>query len=141
MTHENAGQREFWGPGPRGRGRRWAGPPGMGMGMGPRRGRGRMRRGGEERVTAEQRQHINAWFIGRLPEGWFTGAPQVTVDADEILVVGQLPPVTIEGSAEDRAVAESARISGFREETREQRVRIADEAQAQFGRAVSWGAQ
>jgi hypothetical protein len=100
-----------------------------------------MRRGGEERVTAEQRQHINAWFIGRLPEGWFTGAPQVTVDADEILVVGQLPPVTIEGSAEDRAVAESARISGFREETREQRVRIADEAQAQFGRAVSWGAQ
>jgi hypothetical protein len=110
--------------------------------MGPRRGRGRPRRGGEERVTTEQRQHIAAWFAGRLPDGWFTAAPEVTVDADEILVLGVLPAVTLpEGSAEERAVAEKARISGFREESREQRIRIAEEAQAQFGRIVSWGAR
>jgi hypothetical protein len=114
----------------------------MGPGMGPRRGRGRPRRGGEERVTTEQRQHIGAWFAGRLPDGWFTAAPEVTVDADEILVFGVLPAVTLpEGSAEERAVAEKARISGFREESREQRMRIAEEAQAQFGRTVSWGAR
>jgi len=114
----------------------------MGPGMGPRRGRGRPRRGGEERVTTEQRQHIGAWFAGRLPDGWFTAAPEVTVDADEILVFGVLPAVTLpEGSAEERAVAEKARISGFREESREQRIRIAEEAQAQFGRVVSWGAR
>jgi hypothetical protein len=114
----------------------------MGPGMGPRRGRGRPRRGGEERVTTEQRQHIGAWFAGRLPDGWFTAAPEVTVDADEILVFGVLPAVTLpEGSAEERAVAEKARISGFREESREQRMRVAEEAQAQFGRIVSWGAR
>src|ERR1700733_13531263 len=126
MTYEDAGQRESRGPGPRGRGWRWAGPPGggMGPGMGPRRGRGRPRRGGEERVTTEQRQHIAAWFVGRLPDGGFTAAPEVTVDADEILVLGVLPAVTLEGSAEERAVAEKARISGFREESREQRIRI-----------------
>jgi len=120
------------------------GPPGVDIGfsVGPRRGRGRPRRGGEERVTAEQRQHIAAWFAGRLPDGWFIMAPQVTVDADEILVLGVLPAVTLpDASAEERAVAETARISGFREESREQRIRIADEAQAQFGRVVSWGAR
>ena len=70
-------------PGPGGTGWRWAGPPGAGMGprMGPRRGRGRPRRGGEERVTAEQRQHVSAWFAGRVPPGWFAEAPQVTVAA------------------------------------------------------------
>lgn len=93
-------------------------------------------------MTTEQRQHIGAWFAGRLPDGWFILAPEVTVDADEILVFGALPPVTLpEASAEERAVAEKARISGFREETREQRIRIAEEAQGQFGRVVSWGAR
>ncbi|HXQ18350.1 MAG TPA: hypothetical protein VN781_01845 [Acidimicrobiales bacterium] len=85
---------------------------------------------------------MSAWFAGRVPPGWFTEAPQVTVDADEILVLGPLPAVTLpDGSAEDRAVAEKARISGFREESREQRVRIAEEAQDEFGRVVSWGAR
>jgi hypothetical protein len=36
--------------------------------------------------------------------------------------------------------ARSARVEGFREESREQRMRIADEAQGLFGRQVSWGA-
>jgi hypothetical protein len=112
----------------------WGPPPG-------RRGRGRPRR--EERVTAEQRQHITAWVTGRVPTAWYVEAPQVSVDADEILVVCRLAVVELpEGtSEEDRATAESARISGHREETREQRVRIAEEAREQFGRIVSWGAR
>jgi hypothetical protein len=108
---------------------------------GPRRGRGR--RGSDERPTAEQRQHISAWFTGRVPKEWFSEAPQVQVDADEILVVGTLPSVELPGdaSADDRATAEAARISGHREDTREQRVRIASEAEEQFGKIVSWGAR
>ena len=31
---------------------------------------------------------ITGWFAGRLPEGWFTGAPSVTVDEKQVLVVG-----------------------------------------------------
>ena len=97
----------------------------------------------EQRTTAEQRQQIKAWFTGRLPDGWYSGAPEVTVDDEEILVVGTLPDLDLEAgtSEEDRRTAETARISRFREDTREERVRIAEEAQGAFGRYVSWGAK
>jgi len=86
---------------------------------------------------------IAAWFTGRLPEEWFSGPPEVTTDRDEILVIGTLPdPELPEGaSAESAAAARSARIGGFREDTREQRIRIAQEAEHRFGKRVSWGAQ
>jgi hypothetical protein len=72
---------------------------------------------------------------GRLPEGWFTTAPTVTVDREEITVVGELPP-----PESDEADAVAGRIGRFREETREQRMQIADEAEARYGRKVAWGA-
>lgn len=86
---------------------------------------------------------ITAWFIGRLPDGWFSGPPEVTSDRDEILVVGTLADPDLPGtaSAEAAAAARSASISGFREDTREQRIRIAQEAEHRFGKRVSWGAQ
>jgi hypothetical protein len=101
-----------------------------------RRGRGR------DRTTAEQRQQIAAWFAGRLPGDWFSSAPTVTADDDEIVVVGSLEAVTLGDDATDaeRETAESARIGGFREDTRLHRIRVADEAQEAFGRTVSWGA-
>jgi hypothetical protein len=84
---------------------------------------------------------VQGWFAGRLPDGWFTGAPEVTVDRDEILVVGALAepeyPETDDGVERE---ARLARIQRFREETREQRMRIADEAEARTGRKVAWGA-
>ncbi len=86
---------------------------------------------------------ITAWFTGRLPDGWFSGPPEVTTDRDEILVVGTLadPELPEGSSAEAAAAARSARISGFREDTREQRVRIAQEAEHRFGKRISWGAK
>jgi hypothetical protein len=86
---------------------------------------------------------ISAWFAGRLPDGWFAGAPEVSSDREEILVVGTLADPTVpEGAtAESVAGARAARIDGFREDTREQRIRIAQEAEHRFGRKVSWGAQ
>jgi len=64
------------------------------------------------------------------------------VDDDEILVFGDLPAVSLPTGAgdEEKATAAGARIIGFREDTREHRMRIAEEAQAAFGRHVSWGA-
>ena len=58
-------------------------------------------------------------------------------------MVGTLaPPQLPDGPGEDEVrVAEQARISGFREESRRARMRIADEAQPAFRRAVSWGAE
>lgn len=83
-----------------------------------------------------------AWFAGRLPDGWFTEAPEVTVDREEILVVGALPP--LEGEFDDdaaRAAAESGRISRFREQTRDERIEIARQAEHRYRRKVAWGAR
>jgi Spy/CpxP family protein refolding chaperone len=116
--------------------------------FGGRRGGPRRMRGGrwgmarEQRTTPEQRQQIKAWFAGRLPDDWYTETPQVTVDTDEILIVGRLTDPSLESgtSDDDRRTAEAARISRFREDTRDERMRIAEEAQSSFGRHVSWGA-
>jgi hypothetical protein len=86
-----------------------------------------------------QQDEIRGWFAGRMPEGWFQGPPTVDVDGDEILIVGPLDePEVPEGASAD--TARVARIKRFREETRDARMAIADEAQRLFGRTVSWGA-
>jgi len=76
-------------------------------------------------------EEITGWFAGRLPDGWFVEPPEVIVDREEITVIGTIPPV------EDAAVV--GRVKRFREETREQRMAIADEAELRFGRKVAWG--
>ena len=78
-------------------------------------------------------EQIVGWFTGRMPDGWFSGPPEVVVDRDEITVVGTL--------AAPEPGAEVGRAKRFREETREARMRIADEAEESFGRKVSWGVQ
>ena len=85
---------------------------------------------------------LQGWFAGRLPADWFVGAPTVEADRDEILVVGTLaePELPADASSDAVAAARASRIAGFREDTRGQRMRIADEAQHRFGRKVSWGA-
>jgi hypothetical protein len=88
-------------------------------------------------------ENIPDWFAGRIPAGWFAGPPEVLSDGDEILVIGPLPDVELAAgtSEEGRAAARSARIDRFREETRDDRVRIAREAERQFRRKVAWGAR
>jgi len=92
--------------------------------------------------THETDEEITGWFAGRVPGDWFTGAPEVSIDRDEILVVGTLPDVGAgEGaSAEAKAAAQAGRIKQHREDTREARMRIAREAEHRFRRKVSWGA-
>jgi len=50
------------------------------------------------------------------------------------------PELPADATPETIEAARAARIAGFREDTRGQRMRIADEAQHRFGRTVSWGA-
>ena len=88
---------------------------------------------------------VKAWLNGRLPDGWFEDAPEVTVDREEIVIVGRLAAPSGEssggeGSGQAARAAEQGRITRFREETRPSRMHIADEAESLFGRKVSWGA-
>ena len=87
-------------------------------------------------------EELTGWFAGRLPSEWFVGPPEVTADRDEVLVIGTLsdPELPTDATPEAVGAARSARIDGFREDTRERRMRIAQEAQHRFGRRVSWGA-
>lgn len=115
-----------WGPG-----RGWGGPGGKGRG-----------RGGWQQADLPSADDASAWFAGRLPDGWFTEPPMVVVDREEITVIGTLQP--LEGEFEDdaaRAAAESGRISRYREDTREERIEIARQAEHRYGRKVAWGAK
>jgi hypothetical protein len=94
-------------------------------------------------TTSTAAGKIEGWFAGRLPDDWFEGPPEVTVDREEILVVGALPEPEYPKDADEtgRGAARRARIKRFREDTREQRMRIADEAEQRTGRKVAWGAR
>jgi len=85
---------------------------------------------------------IKAWFAGRLPDDWFTAPAEVSVDREEILVKGRLAEPEVADDADDaaRAAAASGRISRWREQTREERIGIAQAAEHRFGRKVGWGA-
>ncbi len=86
---------------------------------------------------------LQAWFAARLPKDWFTGPPDIMADGEEILLVGTLPDVELASGTSDtaREAAQDARIDRFREETRDDRVRLAREAERHFRRKVGWGAR
>jgi hypothetical protein len=88
-------------------------------------------------------EDVRAWFASRIPAGWFRGPLEVSADGEEILVIGSLPDVELAAgtSEEGREAARLARITRFREETREDRVKIAREAERHFRRKVAWGAR
>jgi len=109
------------------------------------RGRG-PGRGGWQQADLPGAEDAAAWLQGRLPDGWFTGPPDVTVDREEILIVGELPPPEgdfpdTESGRADRAAAVAGRISRFRETTREERIEIARQAEHRYQRKVAWGAR
>ncbi|MEW9553596.1 hypothetical protein [Nonomuraea sp. NPDC050783] len=88
-----------------------------------------------EDVTAE----VRAWFTGRLPEGWFTGAPEIVRDREEIAVIGTLPDPPDDTPEAERVALVEGLAGRFREETRERRIEIAREAERRFRQKVSWG--
>ena len=116
------------------------GPGGRGRGPGHER---HWHGSGPEQVSSAD---VSGWLAGRLPDGWVSAAPQISVDRDEIIIVVPLAaPEVAQGESESdsaaaTAAAEAGRISRFREETRDERVRIAREAEHRYGRKVAWGA-
>jgi hypothetical protein len=85
---------------------------------------------------------ITSWFLGRLPDTWTATAPaDITIDREEITVVLTMPGPDLPDDAgdADRAEAIEGRISGFREDTREQRINVAREAEHRFEHKVAWG--
>jgi hypothetical protein len=101
---------------------------------------GRRRSGGWQQAQQPDAGDAPDWFAGRLPDGWFAGDPTVVVDREEITVIGRLPEAEGSDTEESEARA-SGRVARFREETRSERMRIADEAEDRYGRKVAWGVE
>ncbi|MEU8080691.1 hypothetical protein AB0B31_35170 [Catellatospora citrea] len=93
-------------------------------------------------ITSDAEKALRSWFTGRLPEGLYTELVNVTVDREEITIIGRIaaPELPADASDAERRSAAEGRISEFRERTREQRMQVADEAEHRYGRKVSWGA-
>jgi hypothetical protein len=93
----------------------------------------------EQRASAAER--LRGWFTGRLPEEWLDGPLDVRVDREEITVILPIgaPPVADGASEAEQAAAWDGRSRRFREDTRQHRIEIAQEAQHTYGRKVSWG--
>jgi hypothetical protein len=70
---------------------------------------------------------IQAYFAEKVPHDWFSAAPRVESDSEEILCVGVL--------------ASGTAVDEFRERTRRARMTVASEAERLFGRSVSWGVE
>src|SRR6202048_1403761 len=103
-------------------------------------GRRHGRPGGWQQAGQPEAGDAADWFAGRLPDAWFAGDPTVVVDRHEITLIGNRPTPEAPAKAESEAHA-AGRASRFREETRSERMNIADEAQNRFGRKVSWGVE
>ncbi|MEZ0092913.1 hypothetical protein [Streptacidiphilus sp. EB129] len=80
-------------------------------------------------ATGTTGETLAQWFAEHLPEGLFEETPEITVDREEITVVGRIAA----GESAETAVDE------FRERTRGERIAVAREAERRFGRKVSWG--
>ncbi|WP_328773413.1 hypothetical protein [Streptomyces sp. NBC_00286] len=94
-------------------------------------------------ITTEQHEKLRGWFAGRLPDDLFESLSEVTVDREEITVIGRIaePRLAEAASEAERAAAVKSRIQEFRERTRDDRVAVAREAEHRFRKKVSWGVE
>jgi hypothetical protein len=96
-------------------------------------------------ITNEVQERVSGWFAGRLPAEWQAAPADITIDREEITVILTVPDVDLAGSGSEApseitlAEARAGRAKKFREETRDQRMEIAREAQHRYEAKVSWG--
>src|SRR5688500_4680259 len=77
------------------------------------------------RINVATAEEVKGWLTGRLPKEWFSGAPEVRMDEDEIWVIGALPDVQAPGGGDAVKAAQEGAIQRFREGTRDERIKIA----------------
>ena len=86
-----------------------------------------------------ERDEIKGWLSGRMPKDWEVTVGDLQMDPQEVLVTLRLKDV--ENPEGDLEAARIGRIQQFREDTRDARITISQEAQRKYGRILSWGAE
>lgn len=80
-------------------------------------------------ITQIETKAILDHLVPLLPKEWFSGPPALSVDDDEILIVGTLSEQSPGGKKAD----------AFREFTRKERMHLAKKVEAALNRSVAWG--
>ena len=86
-----------------------------------------------------EREEIKGWLSGRMPKDWEVTVGDLHMDPQEVLVTLRLKDV--ESPEGDLEAARIGRIQQFREDTRDARITISQEAHRKYGRILSWGAE
>jgi len=86
-----------------------------------------------------EREEIKGWLSGRMPKDWEVTVGDLQMDPQEVLVTLRLKDV--ESPEGDLEAARIGRIQQFREDTRDARITISQEAHRKYGRILSWGAE
>jgi len=91
-------------------------------------------------ITNEMQDRVRGWFTGRVPDAWQHAPLTVTVDREEVIVGLTVADVDLpaDAGAAELEEARAGRAKAFREDTREQRMQVAREAEHRFDRKVSW---
>jgi hypothetical protein len=91
-------------------------------------------------ITNEMQDRVRGWFTGRVPDAWQHAPLTVAVDREEVIVALTVADVELPADAgvAELEEARAGRVKAFREDTREQRMEIAREAEHRFDRKVSW---
>lgn len=92
-------------------------------------------------MTNTANSAIEAWLTGRIPTDWAAVAPpSIVIDREEITVTitVEAPVLADDASDADRAESVAGQVTGFREDTRDQRIGIARDAEHRFERKVAW---
>ncbi len=85
---------------------------------------------------------VQDFVAARLPDDLFVGDVEVTVDKDEVLVIGRIDAEGLPDAGDPAHEAEAERrIDAFRSESRQARVFFAQALERRSGRKVSWGAR
>ena len=94
-------------------------------------------------MNTSKQEEISGWLAGRLPTDWFEGPPTITIDREEIRIIGRItgPEHAEDASEAARAAGVAGRIKQFREDTRQRRIEIARELEHSSRRKLAWGVE
>ena len=54
---------------------------------------------GSEGSPTSPSDRLRGWFTGRMPSEWFASAPEITLDREEISIIGALATPALPGIA------------------------------------------
>ena len=94
-----------------------------------------------EMATIYDPQELTRWLLSQLPASVTGSDPEITLDADELLIILNLNTDSLKDGCEALKKREQELIERRRSETRKLRIQLGRQLEEISGCAVSWGMQ